>query len=928
MAPKIAVNNGTGSKKNDNFSPNTSKTQLAVIEEDAPEIKTFIGKGGIPPGFYSRICRVRGRIVGAKNLPKADALNASDPYCVLKGIRSNSNLANIHMTAIKWNTTTPTWEEAFDFEVPREWGIEELAGLRVLVYDADTPYRNFTGEDDFLGGADIDISTAASGRMFTHELDMGGVPVGLARGGQKAKIQKKGRIILVVTVYREVIPKPMKPQEILDLSMQNFTYIREVVGTVVKASNLPNMDSAGLSDPVCIVRVLLASGKFVELHRTRVIYDELEPVWDEDFRYKFHPLDQPLLIMFDLFDEDDPSKPVEEDGDHLGTAIVPLFSTLPPAPRRRNLWLQGETQLHETRHNQYGTPANEVKLKRSKEGISPMERKLLKRMEQLQSQIMDKADALMDPEEIARQIEELKDPKGMIERAQSMMEERGQVAPKKTMFGMVEDAVMALIGQYAEFKPSDRAVLTVQLRARTKSEPMPFKHWHDKSMVVADLEDVEEASSHPDWARTAYPMPPEIDFENQHRLPPRGEMRGEDHIKFIYGFINGASALPRADAVNKNDVYCLMQCLGKEEGQKFFMHRTRVIKDTICPNWSEAFYFAVPYDCDVKRVIISIFALPVTVSQMIGASLMKGINSIGSAIEGNEEDAAQEAKDVSSQVETLLGRANFDLSYVQSGTVVEQEVQLQGGNYKTPQEKVSTGLRRQATVHFEIIIERQVRPCYLTDQTGAIRPIPRREHKITRNPYPDRGFLDHGQADPQHDLSEAAAFDGTAADVRELMLTQTMLTDGSQRVADMGQQDWTSPKIDDALHKKKIGVDEEKEEQEPEKQKKSKLPKLAAQRKQELQRSVLQYGSAGQILDPQADFTVRVPLQRGKSLPALKTKFGETPNDAFLRNGTLEEIPQVKKSSFNDVNTAPALRSLAARPDVNELLKPVAPNGA
>jgi len=887
----------------------------AVAELDKPnDIPPTSMKGGIPPGYYSRICRVIGRIVGARGLPKTDRMSASDPYCVVKGIQSNSNLTNIHITKTIWNSLLPTWDEEFDFEVPREWGLEELAGLRCLVYDSDSPYRSFTGEDDFLGGADIDISTQCSARTITHELDMGGVKRSLAKG------KRKGRMTLVVTVFREVIPFPLKPPENLQNTMQHFTYIREVVGSVCHASGLPNMDAMGLSDPVCLVRVVLASGEVREIYRTKVIYDELEPEWNEDFRARFGPLDQPLLIMFDIYDEDDPDEPIEEDGDHLGTAIVPLFSALPPAPRTRNLWLQGETQRHEMRHNQYGMTGKEAKRKGGPgQGL---QRKLQKRKQLL------KAAALTDSPQRGREAgtglalqqnllalveagaEHVVDEESMFQQimanARANMEARGQAPPKKGFRSHVTSAYHAIMGTYSEFKPNDRSILTVQLRTRVKTEPMPFKDWYIKPFDVADEEDVEAAAGHPDWERTAYCMPDELQMIG--KVPARGEMIGQDHASFIYGVVNGASALPLADGVNKNDVYCLIHGLG-QAGEKYFIHRTRVIKDTISPNWSEAFYWAVEPEDKIVRVVLSIFALPVTAMRKIGASLMDSIASIGRS----EEEAMQESQEVAEKTETLLGRANLDLSYICSGEVSEQEVQLQGGNYKVPQEKVTTGLRRPATLHFEVIIDRKVRPIYSTARASELKSIPRRVHSVTRQPEPDRAFIDTSQFDPPHTITEMAVLDGTCKDVRELLQTRRMLSDGAEQVAEMGERDWTDPSIDDALHKRKVGAEEAAEEHEE--QLKPKLPKMTRRERR------------NQVLPPAADFTLREPLRRAKSLPALKTKFGQTPNHLFFPK-TLEEVPKVRIASFNNHLTVPAVRNIEMKPKVDEVLRPRPPNGA
>jgi len=589
------------------------------------------------------------------------------------------------------------------------------------------------------------------------------------------------------------------------------------------------------------------------------------------------------------------------------------------------LWLQGETQLHEMRHNMYGTPNKEAKRKGGPG--QGMERKLQKRKQRLmrasvlnEDRATSKGSGPSAEEAYVKQnlfnLAEAgmdrvtNEEAGFMAKAKANMQGLGQAAPKQGIMNLVESAYHAVMGTYSEWKPANRAILTVELRTRVKTDPMPFKDWYAKPLEVADEEDVAEASGHPDWERTAYQMPAEIGEQTWGYVPPRGEMIGQDHVRFIYGVVNGASALPLADGVNKNDVYCLIQGLGPS-GEKYFIHRTRVLKNTISPNWSEVFYWAVTPEYKIVRVVLSVFALPVSVVRKLGSSLIDGISAMGRS----EEEAMKESQEAAEKTETLLGRANLDLSHICSGEVAEQEMQLQGGNAKQPQEKVTSGLRRPATLHFEVIVDRQVRPVYSTERASDIKPIPRRAHSVTKPPYPDRAFLDASQEDPPCTISELAVLDGTCKDAREWMLTHRMLSDGAAQVKEMGAREWTSVDIDDALHKRKTGAEEAATEDQEERPKvKAKLPKLTRRDR------------TNEVLPPQADFTVREGLRRAKSLPALKTKFGETPQHLFFR-ATLEELPKVKAATFDNKLTAPAVRSIEMKPQVDEVLGPRPPNG-
>lgn len=42
-------------------------------------------------------------------------------------------------------------------------------------------------------------------------------------------------------------------------------------------------------------------------------------------------------------------------------------------------------------------------------------------------------------------------------------------------------------------------------------------------------------------------------------------------------------------------------------GERRFIHRTRTIKQMVCPQWSEAFYAELPEDFDAVRLQMSIY---------------------------------------------------------------------------------------------------------------------------------------------------------------------------------------------------------------------------------------------------------------------------------------------------------------------------------
>mmetsp|Transcript_23555 Transcript_23555/g.42511 ORF Transcript_23555/g.42511 Transcript_23555/m.42511 type:complete len:814 (+) Transcript_23555:144-2585(+) len=531
-------------------------------------------RGGkqVPPGFFSRINRVMGKVVAAKGLPNMDAYSKSDPYCVIKGIRSNNHLTNIYITKVQVNTTTPEWNEEFDFMIPDSWGLVELVGLKAMIYDADELSINFLGGEDFLGGCDVDISNMVNGRMMSHDLELGGVNVLKAKG-------KKPRLTLVITAYREIVPKPAVPHVQLMSSLKEVLFIREVVGMIHKVKNLKVKDIlARKGEPQCIVRLVYVNGEVKEIHRCQISMDERTE--DGAFRARFGFMDQPVLLIFDLFQSENLNI-CESDGEHLGTAVVPLMNCLPPEPRKKKIILQGETQLHEKRLGKEGDARKSIATRHSKATVEEIE----------------------------------------------------AVEDRKTASQRLGEALHTLRKEVFSSAPpmSSRPLLQVEVRARTKKEDMPFIDQFGKYVDVADNEDVEGVLSLPDWKRTLYPLPKALLAEENGGVVPRGQLFSDERISFIYGFVFGASGLAPADANGSSDPYTIVEAVSRV-GEKIFIHRTRSITAKLNPEWGEAFYFRVPDDFEANRIVFSIFDSDSNAaSQLLGVSSQAEDDFLGRA---------------------------------------------------------------------------------------------------------------------------------------------------------------------------------------------------------------------------------------------------------------------------------------------------------
>lgn len=766
-------------------------------------------RSNIPAGYFSRLNRVMGRVVSAKGLPKSENTSIPDPFVVIKGIRSSNHLSNMHITDVISSTFFPEWNENFDFEVPANWGIVELVGLRLMVFSADDQTTSDQGSDYFLGGVDLDMSDMVTGRTVTQCLELGGVPQHMVRGGHKP------RLTLVVTVYHEVVPRPAPLTTQLMNSIRQVSYVREITGRLVRAKNLRNADFLGVSDPVCVVRVLLISGEMREIARTGIILDSLNPEFALDFQILFEVTDQPLLIIFDMFDSDDPNMLPEETGDHLGTAVVPLVHCLPPNPRKRDLVLQGPSARYETRLDREGHPISDLGRSATHKG-------------------------------------------GEVETGRETPYERLKRSGKR-----LKDSLFKIAGSLSS---PEESTLTVETRSRIKKDVMPHIRLSDKGVSIVDSGDVEVARSHADWDKGMFELPEELQLEEGEQ-PMRGLLQAEPRIIFIYGSILGANGLIQVVPKGRNDAYVIVDGVTRT-AETCFIHRTRIVKDTMCPEWSESFCWAVPAHLEITRLVFTVYHA-------------KG-----------DSGSPEEMED------DFLGHASLDLTYLFSGDTISEDIPISGAQtkYKT---KVTNGFRRSATVSVEVMLERRMKPTYGVVEQEQLAMLPRRNHLLSREPVPSRAFQDVSQ-EITTDEPEVEA----ATDVVEMYSTG-QLKPAKQDIFTRRNRLWNMVPPD-------TGAPSQKERDEArlrsEDAFKALHDRLVKEKNARLRQVNLEGGAREQeqILDEGTDFTKSHSLRRPKSLPTLKSKFGVDPTVFLTTITSLGSNPpepvsvnfDVKKKSY------------------------------
>merc|ERR1719277_2064737 len=88
--------------------------------------------------------------------------------------------------------------------------------------------------------------------------------------------------------------------------------------------------------------------------------DDLNPEWDEIFTKTWEMGDEPVLLIFDVWDWDDAAEEqdIAEVGDHLGSGYLMLWDLPNRTRKKKKLELLGESQLLETLLMKDGNPSN------------------------------------------------------------------------------------------------------------------------------------------------------------------------------------------------------------------------------------------------------------------------------------------------------------------------------------------------------------------------------------------------------------------------------------------------------------------------------------------------------------------------------------------------------------------------------------------
>lgn len=438
------------------------------------------------PGCVRCIAKVSGKVIRAKGLLNSKLFGKSVPRCIVKGIKGNSHLVDFFCTDVD-KGHDPTWDAKWDFNCLKIRSADDFVGLKFIVYDGE----------EFLGGADVDISELPEFRDMEQELEL----TGMAYSGKKGQAPKKARLFISISLERMVVPILGRPKPMLTDSMRSITRTTAICGRIVRARGIRSR-----SEPMCFVRCAMLSGRIIDIFHTKCnSSDMVDPHWNESFSFEFEDEgDQPLMLMFNIFGASelntrDPAAIFQAD-DHLGSAMMPVDSI-----KDEQSFMKGEGR---------------AKLR------------LLDECQQIEKRLDRDA--------------------GRAAREADNVEDAAANPTKKSWADKFGQASMSLPG-FRGHKNTDKSSITVEMFADRQDTRMPHCELMNESMTVeaADLDIT------PDEYLRSYFTQVRDDGESVKRI----EVAAEERIFTVYGRVNSAMDLISADFNGKSDPYVIVEAL-------------------------------------------------------------------------------------------------------------------------------------------------------------------------------------------------------------------------------------------------------------------------------------------------------------------------------------------------------------------------------
>ncbi|XP_036415768.1 copine-1 isoform X1 [Colossoma macropomum] len=208
--------------------------------------------------------------ISCKNLLDKDVGSKSDPLCVLLQSVGDDKWTEVDRTERVKNCQDPEFSKRLCID----YHFEKVQKLKLAVYDIDNKSVDLN-DDDYLGGYECTLGQIVSSKKITNPLQL-----------KKGKPAGKGTITIVA-------------EEVKD----NRAIVLEV-----EARNLDKKDLFGKSDPFLEFFRQDDDGKWLLVHRTEVIKNNLNPSWKK-FTVSLHTfcsgdLNKPIKVHCSDYDSD------------------------------------------------------------------------------------------------------------------------------------------------------------------------------------------------------------------------------------------------------------------------------------------------------------------------------------------------------------------------------------------------------------------------------------------------------------------------------------------------------------------------------------------------------------------------------------------------------------------------------------------------
>lgn len=602
--------------------PTSNQLRLGTRGSTIAELYACVNSTIAKHERFSRLTKVMAKVVRVWNIPPVKAWARPRTYCVVKGIRQTASLVHIATSQVMQNVTACMLQFEFGFDVPEDWAYVELVGLKLMLYACEDSSPSPFGTDQFLGGCDIDLACLASQRKHSIHLGCDGTSLKYIKSKKAQKDLEKPKMTVDVVVYREYVKKPLSPVHKLIPSLREHTRVRKMEVHIREAIGLRRADFLGKSDPQCIVSVIFAGGQAREIYRTEIVKQSLSPEWHERFAIDFIKDEDPMMIAFDVWDWDTDEADITQSGDHLGSVVVPI-----PSLRDSNaglaLNLQGCSSLLDRRLDQKGFPINRRK------GVRD---------------VMD--DGRKDPTRPTSRSAAIR------QRLDTWWKHRSDRLKNGTLY--------------------------VDLELDRIDAPMPHLDLMEQNITIESEMDGEEWME--SWRQSASCFTPPSTFADGSTSLVGLSITGFPRIIFVMGMLEGCSGLVGPGAFDQitNSYIILEGC--SMEGDKQFIHRTRVAEGNNNPQFMEPFYIALSgreFDqFDLCSLIVSIY-------------------NVADGSGTDEEDSK-------------LGYCTVDVSSWRNGQEFHEEVPLNG--VKRTLLSGAGHFRRPSVVSLRAFVERRIKP--------------------------------------------------------------------------------------------------------------------------------------------------------------------------------------------------------------------------